>query len=475
MTHSLRTWIGLAGILLATSLPGQAAQRPGPIESLTLKEIISRLDQVDFDLQGLQGHINEFRKDVSAGLGNAAAIRVLDIGVGLVRDRVQLNRLPQLIGAMQRESRTDSWQRGRQEEQMKRQNALLARHGDLYRVVEGYAADVKEKFGIDLKGFLDAVEAAEQRGDNNVDAVVQQFRDAVYKGDTSRTAQLTQALTTGAPVPPPSSSSGSSTQGMNNSASSTVVSAMPDPNKPGYYIVRYADGHTESVAGTDNGDGTVTLNLPNGQSVTTRLTGGSAGMNGPGGEGGAGGVSSGGPNSGSMAGSGGNTASSGGGSLAPNVRAGPGGGYIVTETLPDGTQVEHYFPANLQGIGTKYLGDQGSRLTEETKETFDKSTGQIQKGQAVRWQFAITPTGQSPEPSGGVRATFKLVDRAGQGKFTVTGWKISGPDGSVVANGAGEEATGVATQSGNYRVEFSGNTEWGSPFRIEVQIPIAVN
>ncbi len=476
--------VGVALFALAAvfSTSGLSAAVPSnQIESLTLKEVISRLDQVDFDLQGLEGHVGELRKDVQAGLGRGAAIRVFDIGVGLVRDRVLLNRMPQVIGAMQRESRWDSFQRSRQEEMMERQRALLGKHGNLYRVVEGYAADVEEKFGIKLKDFFKAMEAAVARGDTNVEAVLQQYRDAVVSGDTTRAEQLTDALSTGSAIPPPSSSGGSSMGP--GSGSSTVVSAEPHPTRPGYYIVRYADGREEVVRGQDNGDGTVTLTLPNGQTVTTSITGGGAsggaggaGSAGMGGAGSAGaGGAAGGPGGfgGPSGGQGGATTGGGGGALAPNVRQAPDGGFIVTETLPDGQKVERYFPANFQGVGTKYLGDQGGRLTEEIRETLDPGSGQIQKGQSIRWAFAITPVGQTQE-AGGVRSTFKLTDRTGQGSFKVTGWKISGPDGGQLAAGAGEEASAIATQSGNYRVEFSGTTDWGSAFRIEINQPIAV-
>lgn len=465
MMKSLLLRVGFAALVALTSITAPAATPPARVESLTLKEVISRLDQVDFDLQGIEGHINEFRKDVQAGLGNAAAIRVLDIGVGLVRSRVQLNRAPQLIGAMQRESRTDSWQRGRQEEMMKRQGGLLGKHGNLYRIVQGYAADVKERFGIDLESFLEGVESAMERGDSTVDAKVGAMRKAISTGDKAQAARITEALTTGSDIPP------SAGTNMNGGGSSQIVSAVPHPTRPGYYIVKYADGREEVVPGRDNGNGTATFTLPNGQTVTSPVMGGSSGSSTGGGAyvpGQANGIGGGGTGPGGMPGG-------EGGGLAPNVRAAPGGGFIVTETLANGEKVERYFPPNFQGVGTRYLGEQGTRLTEETRETLDKETGQIQRGQAIRWQFAITPAGQAPDPSGGVKASFRFSDRSGQGKYTVTGWKISQPDGSVVANGAGEEASAVARQSGNYLVEFSGKTEWGSDFRIEVQIPIAVN
>ncbi|MGH8020465.1 MAG: hypothetical protein ACREIA_19705 [Opitutaceae bacterium] len=473
MKSLLPRTVGVALFALAAAFPVPALEAAAPssqIESLTLKEIISRLDQVDFDLQGLEGHVGELRKDVQASLGRGAAIRVFDIGVGLVRDRVMLNRMPQVIGAMQRESRWDSYQRSRQEEQMERQRELLGKHGNLYRVVEGYAADVEEKFGIKLKDFFKAMEAAVARGDTNVEAVLQQYRDAVVSGDATRAEQLTDALSSGSAIPPPSRPGSGSSMGPGG-GSSTVVSAEPHPTRPGFFIVRYADGREEVVRGQDNGDGTVTLTLPNGQTVTTSITGGGAsgGAGGPGSQGAGGPGGFGGPPGGQGSGT---TPGSGGG-LAPNVRQAPDGGFIVTETLPDGQQVERYFPANFQGVGTKYLGDQGGRLTEEIRETLDPGTGQIQKGQSIRWRFTITPVGQTQE-GGGVRATFKLSDSSGQAGFQVTGWKISSPDGSQLAAGTGEEAAALVTQSGNYRVEFSGRTEWGSEFRIEINQPIAV-
>jgi hypothetical protein len=381
--------------------------------------------------------------------------------VALVRDRATLNRMPRLIGAMSRESRPDWLQRQRKDELMKRLSELIQTHGQHNRSIEGYAADLKAKYGIDIQRFLDAIASQIEQG-RSVDQAVNEAAQALRNDDAAGFQRAIQQAETGQTSPPPAGMG----QGRNSISGVSV-----DPNNPSQLLIRFADGSTVSVPFTRGPNGELIFTLPNGEQVVLPAQAGPGGVTmltlpngsqvqvsgiaapGGGGTGGAG---------------------AGGGALPPGVRqVNP---TTLAVTMPDGT--ERYFPADLTkpGIGTRYLGERGTRLIEETEEFLDLAGAgqyQIRQGRSLKWQFMITPTGEQAD-AGGTRASFKFADRLGQGKFAVTGWRILQLEGGQVASGMGDEASGIVTQSGTYRVEFSGLTEWGSPFRIEAQVQIAV-
>ena len=468
----------LITVLSASGASVAAPSRPGAIESLTLKEMISRLDTVEYDLRYLETNVEQIRRDVEAKLARSAWVRVLDAGVVLDRSKTTLDRSPRLIGAMQREGRWDSYQRSRQEELSTRQAELVGKWGKLNRVVQALEQDVGAQLGVDLKGMRAWLDYLQQLRDAatdpavkaEIDRLIKQAEAGIQSGNLNTILDVMKTVSQRLPewqkldaatnsIPPPDApipvgpTSGPGAGGFDTSTGG--------PGAGGF--ARGGPGAGPGAGGVDG------------------IGGPGAGM-GPGAGAGAGGPGGYGPGAG--AGAGGVGAGAGmpgggvGGALPPGVTQAPGGGYLVT--MPDGT--ERYFPADLTkgGVGTRYLGEKGTRLIEEVKEYLDLSPGaaggqyQIRQGESIRWGFAIVPVGQTQDPSGGVRSSFKLTDRTGQGSFKVTGWRISGPGGNQLAAGPGEEAAAVVTQSGNYRVEFSGTTDWGSAFRIEINQPIAV-
>lgn len=466
---------------MAAAQPQPTPQPGGSVPSLTFKQQTAKLDEVDYELQSIQKNIEQFRLDFRSGLGRTAAIRVLDMGVALVRDRASLNYMPRLIGAMDREGRPDWLQRDRKDQLMKRLGTLIGTHGQLNRAIEGYAADLKEKFGIDIQRFLDAIATQVEQG-KNVDALIGRATRALRENNNDDFMQATQQAESGdlsAPPPPPPLPPQGGPQGqdarppMTQPAAQTaddIQSIMVDPNDPTKLIVTMSDGRTYTVPFTRGPNGELMFNLPGIGAVTIPVQKNASGE-----------ITGKLPGGGQL-------------SLPPELdpaksgRPKPGtppplpsgvsptGDGRLAVTMPDGSV--RYFPADLTkpGIGTRYLGEKGTQLREETEEFLDLSDGgqyKIRQGRSITWQFAVMPVGQQPE-AGGTRASFRLADRAGQGRFTVSNWRIVGPDGTQVATGSGEAASALVTQSGTYKIEFSGATEWGSPFRIEGQVTIAV-
>jgi hypothetical protein len=454
------------------------------VESLTLKDLIARLDTVDYDLRYLETNVEQIRRDVEARLARSAWVRVLDAGVVLDRSKTTLDRTPRLIGAMQREGRWDSFQRQRQEELNKRQTDLVGKWGRLNRVVQALEQDVGAQLGVDLKGMRAWLDYLQQLRDAatdpavraELDRLIQQAQAGIDSGNLNTILDVMRTVSQRLPewqrldagtniVPPPDSPIPT---GPTGGAGGPGAGMGPGGN--GGFGGPGAGGGAGGFGPGGPGAGGNGMGGTGGAGMD-----GSGGMGGPGAGAGAGGGFG---ESGAGAGPGGFGGTDGSGPLPQGVAPAPGGGYVVT--MPDGT--ERYFPADLTkgGVGTRYLGEKGTRLIEEVKEFLDLSPGaaggsyQIRQGESIRWGFAIVPVGQSPDPSGGTKATFRLTDRSGQGTFTVTGWRIMGPDGAQLAAGAGEEASAVVRQSGNHTVQFSGNTSWGSAFRIEINQPIAV-
>jgi hypothetical protein len=463
MTKHISRAARLACLLIASITPAFGAGSSSfETESLTYKQLTGRLDQVHYDLRAIERNIDQFRKDFSSGLGNAATIRVLDIGVSLVRNRVSLNRLPRMIGAMDREGRTVSlWQR-RKDELDARHAEVFAKHGELNRVVRAYAADLKERYGIDLERFFDAVESAMERGDMQaVERAIQTATEAARRNDANGINEAINQVTGGGPPPPQ----------QKVYSPNDIVGVTIDPNDPNYAFLRFSDGTTKRVPIRRGPNGEIIFDL-NGQQVTVPVT---MGPNGPEARLPNGQVIS---------------VPGAGPSTPPDSRTTRPGDYPQSDgsrvtinadgsgsiTTADGTVV--YFDSDGKSIKRGYLGGEGNQLVEESEQLIDiasAASGQlkIRPGQTIKWQLTVKPTGQAPEGDG-VRSTFQLEDRAGQGAFIVSGWRILKADGSPVGSGTGQEASAVVTQSGSYKIEFSGTTDWGSPFRVGATVTIAV-
>lgn len=138
------------------------------------------------------------------------------------------------------------------------------------------------------------------------------------------------------------------------------------------------------------------------------------------------------------------------------------------------------------GIEKVYVGGRGERLIRETKVTFRPTPSPNQpntyvvsreNGETRTWQFDVTTVpGSERKSTGSLTASLQLADRRGNVGFTVDNWSISGPSGSPSMGGSpGNETTATFTASGEYSVEVSGRTDWGSAFVIKKTLPVGVD
>jgi len=137
------------------------------------------------------------------------------------------------------------------------------------------------------------------------------------------------------------------------------------------------------------------------------------------------------------------------------------------------------------GIEKVFVGGRGGRLIRETKVTFrpSPSPGQPntfvvarENGEVRSWAFDVqTVPGSEKKSTGSLTIAFELTDRNGATGFTIEKWDISGPGGSpAVSNSAGAQATATFAASGEYTIQVSGRTDWGSAFTIKKTLPVGV-
>src|ERR1017187_8917585 len=137
------------------------------------------------------------------------------------------------------------------------------------------------------------------------------------------------------------------------------------------------------------------------------------------------------------------------------------------------------------GIEKVFVGGRGGRLIRETKVTFrpNPSPGQPntfvvarENGEVRSWAFDVqTVPGTEKKSTGSLTIAFELTDRNGATGFTIEKWDISGPGGSpAVSNSAGAQATATFAASGEYTIQVSGKTDWGSAFTIKKTLPVGV-
>jgi hypothetical protein len=137
------------------------------------------------------------------------------------------------------------------------------------------------------------------------------------------------------------------------------------------------------------------------------------------------------------------------------------------------------------GFEKVYVGGRGGRLIRETKVAFrpSPSPGQPntfvvarENGEVRSWAFDVqTVPGSEKKSTGSLTIAFELTDRNGATGFTVEKWDISGPGGSPgVSNSAGNQATATFAASGEYTIQVSGKTDWGSAFTIKKTLPVGV-
>ena len=137
------------------------------------------------------------------------------------------------------------------------------------------------------------------------------------------------------------------------------------------------------------------------------------------------------------------------------------------------------------GIEKTYVGGRGGRLIRETKVTFrpSPSPGQPntfvvarENGETRSWAFDVnTVPGSEKKSTGSLAIALELADRNGATGFAVADWRIGGPSGPVsVGNSPGNQASATFTASGEYAVQVSGKTDWGSDFVIKKTLPVGV-
>ncbi|HZZ59061.1 MAG TPA: hypothetical protein VFE31_14610, partial [Opitutaceae bacterium] len=87
-----------------------------------------------------------------------------------------------------------------------------------------------------------------------------------------------------------------------------------------------------------------------------------------------------------------------------------------------------------------------------------------------------TVPGSERKSTGSLTASLELADRRGNAGFTVDNWTINGPAGSPALGGSpGNTTTATFTASGEYTVEVTGRTDWGSAFTIKKTLPVGVD
>lgn len=156
------------------------------------------------------------------------------------------------------------------------------------------------------------------------------------------------------------------------------------------------------------------------------------------------------------------------GGLPPDVERDPTNNrYIVT--MPDGTK--KYFPADLSrpGIGRYFLGDEGTVLVEEVEEflALGADSFSIERGQSRNWDLNLIILGEE-RTDAGVRLSFRLGGTE-TGPLRNLRWRVRSGQ-SVLNEGTGERGYFDVPSAGSFEIEFSGETDWGSPFRIPATV-----
>ncbi|MGF1485111.1 MAG: hypothetical protein ACFBZ8_12190 [Opitutales bacterium] len=139
-----------------------------------------------------------------------------------------------------------------------------------------------------------------------------------------------------------------------------------------------------------------------------------------------------------------------------------------------------YYPADLSqpGVGTRYIGGQGGKLVQEQQEFLEVNTtgsGDVfsrRIGEKRRWLFSVNVDRQAA--GDGFSVNFTLDERRREGSFSTESWTVKGPQGQSISSGQGESGSASLQEPGNYLIEFTGRTEWGSPFTVSEQVNVAL-
>lgn len=150
----------------------------------------------------------------------------------------------------------------------------------------------------------------------------------------------------------------------------------------------------------------------------------------------------------------------------------------VTVVGPDGKRITvgpEWKDGEQKGVSKDYIDVNGGMLDSETRVTrkIVESTGNVWKvqetpGERRNWNFTIR-VGAENKASGSI--SFPLtVDGGGPTGFTIKSWEAidsSGTRASVAPAAGKPEAVVTFTKGGRYETFASGETEWGTPFRIK--------
>lgn len=139
-----------------------------------------------------------------------------------------------------------------------------------------------------------------------------------------------------------------------------------------------------------------------------------------------------------------------------------------------------YFPPDFSqpGVGTRYIGGRGSRLIEENEQFIalvgegENARWDRRDGASREWRFSARIISETASPNG-KEVGFRLEEERREGDFSGTKWKVS-KEGRTVADGTGIEGKANLTDSGSYLIEFTGETDWNSPFRIETRVDVVL-
>lgn len=160
------------------------------------------------------------------------------------------------------------------------------------------------------------------------------------------------------------------------------------------------------------------------------------------------------------------------------IRDGKGGQHVVPMSFFRGGDAAPIYE-------TRYIGGEGQTLTAEREITIKLKMGpggeflgvDQTPGRERTWDFAIEEVEGARSYGDDRSMTTKLAfsDRKLKTDYKLTGWVITNPAGQEVARfGAEKEITAKLTESGVHRLSVTGETDWGSPFNVSVELTVAL-
>lgn len=134
-----------------------------------------------------------------------------------------------------------------------------------------------------------------------------------------------------------------------------------------------------------------------------------------------------------------------------------------------------------------YAGGEGNLLLSEAEYELTYSrddSGRItnveeRPGRQRDWDFRVGEDEAErifSDDFAQMTTVLRFGDAKGKKNFTITGWKVMAPDGSMLFQAGGENEVKVTfPATGEYTVEVRGMTDWSAPFRISQPLQINLN